>query len=170
MNIQDIGSIGELVAALATIATLGYLAYQIRLNTLHSRAYTQRDILNKFAADQATLAKLSSVIRRGLTRFFELTPDEQFEFSSALFSQTTGFEAVLRLHRSGLVDNDQFVAYRAWILSLLTTSGGNEWWNMVRNMFSVDVREFIDFALDNKIDVPPPITEALPFYGLVDGK
>ena len=30
MTIQDLGSIGELVAAIATIATLAYLAIQIR--------------------------------------------------------------------------------------------------------------------------------------------
>jgi hypothetical protein len=33
VTIQDIGSIGELVAALATVATLAYLALQIRQNT-----------------------------------------------------------------------------------------------------------------------------------------
>jgi len=32
MNIQDLGSLGELVAAFATIATLLYLAVQIRQN------------------------------------------------------------------------------------------------------------------------------------------
>ena len=33
MTIEDLGSIGELVAAIATIATLFYLAVQIRQNT-----------------------------------------------------------------------------------------------------------------------------------------
>lgn len=33
MSIQDLGSLGELVAAIATIATLIYLATQIRQNT-----------------------------------------------------------------------------------------------------------------------------------------
>jgi hypothetical protein len=33
MTIQDLGSIGELVAAIATVATLVYLALQIRQNT-----------------------------------------------------------------------------------------------------------------------------------------
>ena len=33
MSIQDLGSIGELIAALATVATLAYLAVQIRQNT-----------------------------------------------------------------------------------------------------------------------------------------
>ncbi len=38
MTIQDLGSIGELVAAIATLATLGYLAVQIRQNTRSMRA------------------------------------------------------------------------------------------------------------------------------------
>lgn len=33
MNIQDLGSAGEVVAAVATVATLVYLAIQIRQNT-----------------------------------------------------------------------------------------------------------------------------------------
>lgn len=37
MTIQDLGSIGELIAAIATVATLAYLAVQIRQNTLSNR-------------------------------------------------------------------------------------------------------------------------------------
>ena len=33
MTIQDLGSIGELIAAIATIFTLVYLAFQINQNT-----------------------------------------------------------------------------------------------------------------------------------------
>ncbi len=33
MTIQDLGSLGELIAAVATVATLVYLALQIRQNT-----------------------------------------------------------------------------------------------------------------------------------------
>ena len=37
MTIQDLGSIGELIAAIATIATLVYLAIQIRQNTAQQK-------------------------------------------------------------------------------------------------------------------------------------
>ena len=40
MTIQDLGSLGELIAAVATIATLVYLAMQIRQNTKQVRAST----------------------------------------------------------------------------------------------------------------------------------
>ena len=40
MTIQDLGSLGELLAAVATLATLGYLAVQVRQNTESIRAST----------------------------------------------------------------------------------------------------------------------------------
>jgi len=48
ITIQDLGSIGELIAAIATIATLAYLAIQIRQNThtecIFSIAWTEPGI------------------------------------------------------------------------------------------------------------------------------
>jgi hypothetical protein len=38
MTIQELGSLGEFIAAAATVATLGYLVLQIRRNTLATRA------------------------------------------------------------------------------------------------------------------------------------
>ena len=170
MNIQDLGSWGDLIAAIATVATLGYLAVQIKLNTTHSRAYTQRDILNENAADSAKGAKMPALIRRGLSDFSSLTNDEKIEFSDFLLGMTVRFEASLRLHKSGLVDEPLFIAHRGWLLAWLITPGGLEWWDGIRTYYSEDVREYINDAVDNQIDLPPPITETMPFYGLIDGE
>ena len=40
MTIQDLGSLGELIAALATVLTLGYLALQLRQNAKALRSQT----------------------------------------------------------------------------------------------------------------------------------
>ena len=40
MTIQDLGSIGELIAAIATVATLVYLAVQLKQNTRALRSQT----------------------------------------------------------------------------------------------------------------------------------
>ena len=40
MTIQDLGSLGELIAAVATVATLVYLAIQLKQNTLALRSQT----------------------------------------------------------------------------------------------------------------------------------
>ena len=44
MTIQDLGSIGELVAAMATLGTLIYLALQIRQNSQTVKAQTRSNI------------------------------------------------------------------------------------------------------------------------------
>ena len=164
MSIQDLGSIGELLAAVATIATLGYLAYQIRLNTMHSRAFTQRDILKDITGHFSDITKVPSLVRRGLTNFSTLSDDEKVEFSGFMLPKAAQFEATLRMHRTGLVDDDLFVAHRAWILSWLTTTGGKQWWSLIRESFSADVRTYIDNVLEQEIDLPRPITESMPFF------
>ena len=46
MTIQDLGSIGELIAAIATVVTLAYLALQIRQNTISTRAATLQTVIH----------------------------------------------------------------------------------------------------------------------------
>ena len=60
MTIQDVGSLGELIAAVATIAPLAYLAIQIRQSTTSTRTGIDQEIVstsiglgNTFARDAA---------------------------------------------------------------------------------------------------------------------
>ena len=50
MNIQELGSLGELIAAIATAATLFYLALQIRRSTKATQAATMDTILADWRA------------------------------------------------------------------------------------------------------------------------
>jgi hypothetical protein len=170
LTIQDLGSVGELVAAIATVATLGYLAYQIKLSTMHSRAYTQRDILTEVVLDHEKATRIPSVTRRGLSAFSDLTDDQKLEFAGNMLSMTAKFEATLRLYRSGLVDEALFQAHRGWVLAWLTSPGGNQWWRLIRHHYSKDVREYLDAAMEDQDNLPRPITEAIPYYGVVDGE
>ena len=40
MTVQDLGSLGELIAAVATVTTLVYLAIQLKQNTRELRSQT----------------------------------------------------------------------------------------------------------------------------------
>ena len=57
MTIQDLGSVGELIAAIATIATLAYLAIQIRQSAKVARANLAKDIL---LASRAALLEIAA--------------------------------------------------------------------------------------------------------------
>ena len=48
MNIQDLGSIGELIAAAAIIATLIYLARQVRANTKITQTASRVEITRDY--------------------------------------------------------------------------------------------------------------------------
>ena len=161
MNIQDLGSLGELIAAIATVATLGYLAIQIRQNTTQSRAYTQRDLLTEIAKDNEKSARNPALTKKGLDGYFSLTEDEKVEFADLMLTMTVRFEASLRLYRDGLLDELLFQGHRRWVLAWLITTGGRDWWSTVREYYSEDVRKFFDEELANTSSLPKPITETM---------
>ena len=64
MSIQELGSLGEFIAAIATIATLAYLAVQVRQNTRALRSSTFEDVsggMNQISTAIATHPELSSL-------------------------------------------------------------------------------------------------------------
>ena len=56
LTLEDIGNLGDFIAAIATIATLAYLAFQIRLNTKSNQASTA----SAWFEQESTIAKASS--------------------------------------------------------------------------------------------------------------
>ena len=56
MTIQDLGSVGELVAAIATVVTLVYLAIQIRSNTIATRSAAAQSVHEAFTTWYRLLA------------------------------------------------------------------------------------------------------------------
>ena len=53
---QELGSLGEFIAAIATLITLVYLAFQIRQNTKISRAKLTKDL---FLASRSALLEIA---------------------------------------------------------------------------------------------------------------
>ncbi len=68
MNIQDLGALGELVAAAATVATLMYLAAQIRQNNRNLQEATSASINQGWASINSRLTsdeKFAEIFIRG---------------------------------------------------------------------------------------------------------
>lgn len=80
MSIQDLGALGEFLAAIATLATLGYLALQIRQNTRAVQATSARETLFKFAEWHREILRdpeLSRVFEKSCeVPMAEYTPEE----------------------------------------------------------------------------------------------
>jgi hypothetical protein len=108
MSLEDLGNIGELIAAFGVIISLVYLAYQIRQNTraLHSASYAQSTeqawLVNVAVAQDAALARLFSEVASGNA----LTPEEESQYSAAMSNLFFGLENLFRQYEQGLIDSD----------------------------------------------------------------
>jgi len=132
MTITELGSLGELLAAVATIATLIYLALQIRNNTSVARAEAAREFSNSWNTllrsswhDRDT----SSVMLNGITRNSDAMDDEQvLMFGARLDQYVFQHNAMLELHRQGLVSNQFKERIDNAMVLFLTCPGGASWW------------------------------------------
>ena len=83
MSIQDLGSIGELIAAIATIATLVYLALQIRQNNRNLEEGTAATLNQCYASINARLSsdgEFAEIFVRGRDGLDSLNPVEVERF------------------------------------------------------------------------------------------
>ncbi len=138
MSIQDLGSIGELLAAIATVATLIYLALQIRENSKQLRVtsinalnelinYGFDPIYNSDRNTQAWLVGLSS-------------PEELNDLDRQLFDLFMGrimnsFQTAMTQYRQGGLEERDFERYLGVYKGVLDTPGGQRWLSTIGHQF-----------------------------------
>ena len=159
MTIQDLGSLGELVAAIATIATLIYLSIQIRASNHLARAEASRtpnSDLNALNASFGTDPTFRAAVRRALagSERDALEPDERTLLDYYLISVTNIQEQLAREIREGILDSDalDFGGAGLFTLPYYRTS-----WPIYRQyLSSVFVEDF-----EKRYDLDPSIEAAL---------
>jgi hypothetical protein len=123
MTIQDLGSVGELVAAIATVATLIYLSIQIRSSNRLARAEASRtpnSDLNRINASFGVDPLFRAAMRRVLAgaERVELEPDERTLMDYYMISLTNIQEQLAREVREGILDPDALDFGGAGLFSL----------------------------------------------------
>ena len=127
MGIQDLGSIGELVAAFATIATLIYLAAQIRQNTTTVAASTYESVFTGYNDLNAVILsdpELARILETGLDDPQSLQEDEQFRFLLLMRSSSNQYLKLLRLTQRGAFPFEEWEVYAREIAQIYATPGG----------------------------------------------
>jgi uncharacterized iron-regulated membrane protein len=131
VTIQELGSIGEFVAAIATIATLAYLAFQIRQNTKTVRATNYESVLNGLRDFHALIAQdgeLADIWVRGSEDLASLKPQEYVRFNMLLYNVFTNFGIALHLHEQGMIEHRLLRIFEDGLIWMLTRSGVLAWW------------------------------------------
>ena len=89
MSIQDLGSIGELIAAVATVATLAYLAVQIRQSAKATRQAAVHYNIESGLAVRLELVRdpeVAALYLKGLADHQSLCREDRLRFNMLMVS------------------------------------------------------------------------------------
>ena len=152
MNWEAVGAIGEVVGAAGVIFTIGFLAFQIRQNSVLLRNNTrQLEQSHKVAIAQA-LSKsdsqsdpmlivaqsneLSDIVVRGLANYKDLGREDAMRFSMAMGPIVAAASTTIGEQRQlGIVDNDVVPAQLNFLMRFIDKVGGRQWWKQGKNMY-----------------------------------
>lgn len=147
MSIQDLGSLGELIAAVATLATLIYLALQIRQNTRSSQAVSFHaiyDSMNHVNLSVIQNSELTRIWLAGIQERSALNSEELHKFDFTLLSYFHVFETLHYQASIGVGAQDLVLAEERSLRSLLAAPGVREWWSANPYAFGPKFRAYVE--------------------------
>ena len=120
MSLEDLGNIGEFVAAFTVIVTLGYLAVQIRQNTRSVRASMYQSLVESVVNFNTAFTQDSELARaylEGLEDLDGLSEADRTRVVFALFSHFQIFQSMFYQPRIFTIEPAYWESWRALILS-----------------------------------------------------
>ena len=154
MTLQDLGSIGEFVAAMATLATLGYLALQIRANTRESQAASRSSVSQSFIDLLTHLsldAETSKIVRRGLLDPQSLDADDTFRFDLVVGALLTNFEDAFAQRRRNILTDEDWEKWKILIKQYMAQPGVQASWSRSAESFNPEFRRYVEGLEPNEI-------------------
>ena len=151
MTIEQLGSIGELIAGVATIAMLAYLALQIRGNTVATRAEARR--ANRSDSSHTTRliasdAEVAKILMEGLRDPAKLEPIDALRFRFLLADYIFGIECIWKEWQMGAGDEEEVLDVLEQNKGLLLTPGGRYWWKQNRSSFKSGFCDYIESRIE----------------------
>ncbi len=162
MTIQDLGSLGELVAAVATVATLIYLAAQIRQNTTAMKAASLNSLhdVQLLTRDNE---RYNALVLKAL-QSQELTAEERLHMVERFFTIVRAFEGIWLQQELGAVSRDQFDEHLDLLRWAFNHEAARRMWSQLAPTFDAGFRAVIDAEVLSAD--APPIRMMLAFQSL----
>lgn len=169
MNWEAVGAIAEVAGVIGIVASLVFVGLQVRQNTKQLRYDNLREAIRgaldtnwRYHRDEASF----DIFRSGCESFAELSPQEKAHYHSLIIDLAFYYHLILGMYNSGLIDSATLEVDERYFLGILTTPGGRQWWELVRQ-----VKPFPDETIDHVqslLDAPDrnfiPITELQPWF------
>ena len=154
MSIQDLGSIGELVAAIATVITLAYLAVQIRQGTKATRQAAVHSTVELGLMLRVELIRepeVAAMYLKGLADHRSLSPEDLVRFNMLLHSMFENIREIYEAYRRGDIEESSWRAQGTLVRWLVARPGGEWAW---KHYNSVVPSEF-GRAMDSLVETLP---------------
>ncbi len=132
MNIQDLGSVGELIGAVATVATLAYLAFQIRNNTKEQKRQALIGFVDRLNARERNIRSepgLLEVVMKGEIDYQSLSKHEMRRFGSSESELFNAIESYLEYAKSGDLKPETVEVMNRRLKLELQHPGVRMWWS-----------------------------------------
>ena len=168
MSIQELGSIGEFIAAIATILTLVYLAFQIKLNTRAVKASMLEATGSrsmKLAMFGAGDPELTRIISTAMTHGSGLEEIDKRRLEIVFMAAMRSYELTVAHNVSKYLDKTEYSGFGSNISAWAGASYFPEWWENARVNFSKPLQDLVREEMKNLPDHPTmftPSTEVKP--------
>ncbi len=144
MTFEDIGNLGDFIAAIATIATLAYLAFQIRLNTKSNQASTASAWFEQEATLAMFIAQHANIYRRGSTSFEGLNEDEAVVYLQIVALEIGDVWSGMVQHKNGLISETELATYEVMWKNYMAKPGFRSAWSKLRGEYADDFCQWVD--------------------------
>jgi hypothetical protein len=152
VTIQELGNIGEFVAAIATLATLVYLALQIRQNTQSVRAAAVDAAANQFIESLRLVSlnpELAELLEAGHHDYDSLPAVQRRRYVYHYFANALQFENLFQKHRDGFLPDAQWRRITGALReSFRREPGMQRAWKELRPLLSSEFQQLIELMLE----------------------
>ena len=151
MKFRDVSDLANLTAAVGVIVSLLFVGYEIRQNTIETRATTAASVGESFreltmaVAQSPSLAATLAAYASG----DQFTPTQQMQYFTFLISLIRTVEDAYIQYGAGRLDEDQLQVRVAGLGGYVGDQRGRDLYNVVKNggIFSADFTRWLDEQL-----------------------
>jgi hypothetical protein len=146
MNLTDISQISQTLGSAAIVASLLFVGFQIRQNTIATRAASHHAVseaLNQVNLLWARNKEVATIWLAGLSDRRALTPEERWRFDSTMRAYLHVCETMYTQADWGAGDIGIVSAEENGIKNVFSSEGVKEWWAENPFGFSPEFREYV---------------------------
>jgi hypothetical protein len=158
MSLEDLGNVGEFVAAIAVVLSLIYLAVQIRQNTSSVRASTFHECSGRAGDLTRAIAEhkeLARILLMGLGGLEQLEDDaDRVRFVSLIHTLFRDYEDLFFQYQAGTISSETWEARRYSLRNMLSNPGFTSFWDLRRLYYTESFRRFVETERETSEPLP----------------